>query len=139
MAEVNRRVNDFLAASEDIQRLMHNSQTIIRQIESIADQFNLLALNASIEAARAGEAGRGFSVVAHEVGKPAVKSPEGAKQNNDFLREMGEKFNLFNRHLKSIQQVFSQLDHAVNATAEIGVSIAGQVQELCKETEELTK
>lgn len=139
VTEVNRQVNDLLSTSEEIQRLLDNSQAIIRQIENIATQTNLLSLNASIEAARAGEAGRGFAVVASEVGKLAVQSAEGAKQNNDFLREIGEKFTLFNRQLKSIQQVFNQLDLAINATAEISVTIADQAQDLCAETEKLTK
>lgn len=139
VTEVNRQINDLLTASEEIQHLMDNSQAIIRQIENIADQTNLLSLNASIEAARAGDAGRGFSVVAHEVGKLAVRSSEGAKQNSDFLREMGEKFRLVNRHLQSIQEIFSQLDHSINSTAEISVTIADQVQDLYKETEKLTK
>lgn len=139
VTEVNRQINDLFTASEEIQHLMDNSQAIIRQIESIADQTNLLSLNASIEAARAGDAGRGFSVVAHEVGKLAIRSSEGAKQNSDFLKEKGDKFSLFNRHLKSIQEVFSQLDQAINSAAEISITIADQVQDLCHETEKLTK
>ncbi len=78
MARARVSFGEFKKQVDDFREHSHEIQKIIGIINSIANQTNLLALNASIEAARAGEAGRGFSVVAEQIGKLAEESMQSA-------------------------------------------------------------
>ncbi len=91
LADINQLSEDVNHSAEAIQRLNKDSSsigTVLTVINSIAEQTNLLALNAAIEAARAGEAGRGFAVVADEVRNLAHRTQESIGQIEQLIANL---------------------------------------------------
>ncbi len=99
-----------IASIKSLQTLSEEIATTTQAISDIAEQTNLLALNAAIEAARAGEHGRGFAVVADEVRQLAEKSAQSAKLIKDVIQNITQSIHTVTEDANTTKNVFTQLE-----------------------------
>ena len=104
-AEADIKMEQLMKATKNIEESSAHIVTVIKTIDDIAFQTNILALNASVEAARAGTAGKGFSVVADEVRNLASKSSEAAQNTSGLV----------NRSIQDVKNGAESTDSAVSA------------------------
>jgi len=104
MTELEQVTREISAVGASVEEVTNAADAI----NAIANQTNLLSLNASIEAARAGDAGKGFAVVADEIGKLAVQSNESAASIKQIMDELSRQTGKTIELVKDLNSVMSQ-------------------------------
>ena len=133
--EISNVQEEITKAAEDTRSQTENTLKMSELVMTISKQTNLLSLNASIEAARAGEAGRGFSVVAEEVGKLADSSRDAASKILEELGSMGKAANHIAERIKSINGLIENQAanmKEISASVEEAKAMSDNIEELSK-------
>ncbi len=133
LTEINRKTIESIDMIEKQTRTTNESASKIKDaallIANIAEETNLLSLNASIEAARAGEAGRGFAVVATQIQKLAEQSNESAQQIDQVVSELVTDSNTAVETMGEVSTIVKQQSEFLSDTAEMFRNVESGVGE----------
>ena len=146
MEQSQDKMQEMMKAVQKIHETSKQVVGIIATIEEIADQTNLLSLNASIEAARAGEAGKGFAVVADEIGKLAQESSKAANMTRELIGVSMEEINKGNQiadhvmdSLKTAVEAVDNVNGMIQKTAGNAADQAQSMEQIRVGIEEISQ
>ena len=142
----NESMEDMIKSIDGIKVSSDNIANIIKVIENIASQTNILALNASVESVRAGEAGRSFSIVAEEVRNLATKSHDAAQQTADLIKESimrvdegtrmarstVDAFDTIVSDITEMSEFISEIDNSSMTQASLIFAVNSSIEEISK-------
>ena len=134
MREQDNAMVKMLEAMSTIEKKSEEISNVIKLIDDIAFQTNILALNASIEAARAGAAGKGFAVVATEVGTLAAKSAESANSTKELIVSALNAVKVGSQLTKQTADALNEVTSLSNKSAEL---VRGIAEDADKQSEAL--
>ncbi|MDL2279678.1 methyl-accepting chemotaxis protein [Desulfovibrio sp. OttesenSCG-928-G11] len=130
IGEVHAKSVAMATAMDELGQQTQGISQVMDVISDIADQTNLLALNAAIEAARAGEAGRGFAVVADEVRKLAEKTMQATSEVGGVIQSLQQSAAA---NIKSMQDTAGVVESSTDLAKEAGSALA-QILDVASET-----
>jgi methyl-accepting chemotaxis protein len=137
IAEGNTAMNEASDAMNQISDASEQISKIIKVIEEIAFQTNLLALNAAVEAARAGEHGKGFAVVADEVRNLAQRAGSAAKETSDLIEQTVQRVSRGVEINKNTTESFGRIGDSASQVAELVSQIAQASNEQAQGVEQV--
>ena len=135
MSDITRFCDRLNASMADIMELIADLNKNNEAVMEVADQTNMLALNASIEAARAGEAGRGFAVVAGEINSLAMQSRETAEHSDESQRKIEESLNTISVEAKELLETVSKISGRIQQLAAVTEEISASTDQILSSTE----